>query len=83
MVTVDKWIQFKCHAKTAVVFKMMREELDKILQKRIDDPEQAMMEREERWLAMIVAILEGEDDSVRLEDKAGHQRQKDQNVFLA
>ncbi|KAF9310916.1 hypothetical protein BG003_007951 [Podila horticola] len=83
LVTVDKWIQFKCHAKTAVVFKMMREELDKILQKRIDDPEQAMMEREERWLAMIVAILEGEDDSVRLEDKAGHQRQKDQNVFLA
>ncbi|KAF9429911.1 hypothetical protein BGZ94_009026 [Podila epigama] len=83
LVTVDKWIQFKCHAKTAVVFKMMREELDKILQKRIDDPEQAMMEREERWLAMIVSILEGEDDSVRLEDKAGQHRLKDQNVFIA
>ncbi|KAG0346255.1 hypothetical protein BG004_002057 [Podila humilis] len=85
LVTVDKWIQFKCHAKTAVVFKMMREELGKILQKRIDDPEQAMMEREERWLAMIVAILEGEEDSaVRPEDRAAHhQRQKEQTVFLA
>jgi len=42
-----------------------------------------MMEREEKWLEMIVAILEGEEDALRLEDKAGHQRQKDQNVFLA
>ncbi|KAI1318582.1 ATP-dependent RNA helicase dhx29 [Mortierella claussenii] len=83
LVTVDKWIQFKCHAKTAVVFKMMREELDKILQKRIDEPEKGTTEREERWLEMIVAILEGEDDSLRLEDKAGHQRHKDKNVFLA
>ncbi|KAG0197455.1 hypothetical protein BGX28_009063 [Mortierella sp. GBA30] len=84
LVTVDKWIQFKCHAKTAVVFKMMRDELDKILQKRIDDPERGTTEREERWLEMIVAILEGEDDSLRLEDKTGHyQRQKEQNRFVA
>ncbi|KAF9192647.1 hypothetical protein BGZ50_008354 [Haplosporangium sp. Z 11] len=83
LVTVDKWIQFKCHAKTAVIFKMMREELDKILQKRIDDPKKGTTEREERWLEMIVAILEGEDESLRSEDKAGHQRHKDQNVFLA
>ncbi|KAF9108800.1 ATP-dependent RNA helicase dhx29 [Mortierella sp. AM989] len=83
LVTVDKWIQFKCHAKTAVVFKMMREELDKILQKRIDEPEKGTTEREDRWLQMIVAILEGEDDSLRLEDKAGHQRLKDKNVFMA
>ncbi|KAG0263893.1 hypothetical protein BG011_007847 [Mortierella polycephala] len=83
LVTVDKWIQFKCHAKTAVTFKMMREELDKILQKRIDEPEKGTTEREERWLEMIVAILEGEDESLRLEDKAGNQRNKDQNVFLA
>ncbi|KAG0002207.1 ATP-dependent RNA helicase dhx29 [Entomortierella chlamydospora] len=83
LVTVDKWIQFKCHAKTAVVFKMMREELDKILQKRIDEPEKGTTEREDRWLQMIVAILEGEDDSLRLEDKTGHQRLKEKNVFLA
>ncbi|KAF9964282.1 hypothetical protein BGZ70_006684 [Mortierella alpina] len=83
LITVDKWIQFKCHAKTAVVFKMMRDELDKILQKRIDEPERGTTEREERWLEMIVAILEGEDDSLRIEDKAGHQRHKDQNVFMA
>ncbi|ORZ13412.1 P-loop containing nucleoside triphosphate hydrolase protein [Lobosporangium transversale] len=83
LVTVDKWIQFKCHAKTAVVFKMMREELEKILRKRIDEPEKGTTEREGRWLQMIVAILEGEDDSLRLENKASHQRNKDKNVFLA
>ncbi|KAI7827106.1 P-loop containing nucleoside triphosphate hydrolase protein [Gamsiella multidivaricata] len=83
LATVDKWIQFKCHAKTAAVFKMMREELDKVLQKRIDEPEKGTTDREERWLEMIVAILEGEDDSLRLEDKAGHQRNKEKNVFLA
>ncbi|KAI8596835.1 P-loop containing nucleoside triphosphate hydrolase protein [Dissophora ornata] len=81
--TVDKWVQFKCHAKTAVVFKMMREELDKILQKRIDEPEKGTTEREERWLEMIVAILEGEDDSMRPEDKSGHLKHKEKNVFLA
>ncbi|KAG0310074.1 ATP-dependent RNA helicase dhx29 [Linnemannia gamsii] len=84
LVTVDKWIQFKCHAKTAVVLKMMREELDKILQKRIDEPEKGTTEREERWLEMMVSILEGEDDSLRYEDKAVHQRhKKENNVFLA
>ncbi|KAG0323991.1 ATP-dependent RNA helicase dhx29 [Dissophora globulifera] len=83
LATVDKWIQFKCHAKTAVVFKMMREELDKVLQKRIDEPEKGTTEREDRWLEMIVAILEGEDDSLRLEDRAGHLRNKEKNVFLA
>ncbi|KAF9103570.1 ATP-dependent RNA helicase dhx29 [Mortierella sp. GBA35] len=83
LVTVDKWIQFKCHAKTAVVLKMMREELDKILQKRIDEPEKGTTEREERWLEMMVSILEGEDDSLRYEDKAAQQRIKEQNVFLA
>ncbi|KAF9432044.1 ATP-dependent RNA helicase dhx29 [Entomortierella beljakovae] len=83
LVTVDKWIQFKCHAKTAVIFKMMREELDKILQKRIDEPEKGTTEREDRWLKMIVAILEGEDDPLKLEDKTGPQRNKDKNLFLA
>ncbi|KAG0064792.1 hypothetical protein BGZ89_008846 [Linnemannia elongata] len=84
LVTVDKWIQFKCHAKTAVVLKMMREELDKILQKRIDEPEKGTTEREERWLEMMVSILEGEDDSLRYEDKASQQRhKKENNVFLA
>ncbi|KAG0380585.1 ATP-dependent RNA helicase dhx29 [Mortierella sp. AD032] len=84
LVTVDKWIQFKCHAKTAVVLKMMREELDKILQKRIDEPEKGTTEREERWLEMMVSILEGEDDSLRYEDKAAQQRhKKEHNVFLA
>ncbi|KAF8946016.1 hypothetical protein BGZ47_001510 [Haplosporangium gracile] len=84
LVTVDRWIQFKCHAKTAVVLKMMREELDKILQKRIDEPEKGTTEREERWLEMMVLILEGEDDSLRYEDKAAQQRhKKENNVFLA
>ncbi|KAG0229491.1 ATP-dependent RNA helicase dhx29, partial [Mortierella sp. GBA43] len=27
LVTVDDWVKFKCHAKTAVVFKMMRDEM--------------------------------------------------------
>ncbi|KAF9936561.1 hypothetical protein BGZ65_002286 [Modicella reniformis] len=83
LVTVDKWIQFRCHAKTAVVFKMMREELYKLLQKRIDDPGKGTTEREERWLEMLVAILEGEEDLLRLEDKPGYLRQKDKNPFLA
>ncbi|KAF9931562.1 hypothetical protein FBU30_009947 [Linnemannia zychae] len=84
LVTVDKWIQFKCHAKTAVVLKTMREELDKILQKRIDDPEKGTTEREELWLEMMVSILEGEEDSLRYSDKAAQQRhKKENNVFLA
>ncbi|KAF9585630.1 hypothetical protein BGW38_001480 [Lunasporangiospora selenospora] len=82
LVIMDKWIQFKCHAKTAVVFKMMREELDKILQKRIDDPEKDMKDREKRWLDMVVAILEGEEDSLKAEDRVGSLRLKEQNTFL-
>jgi hypothetical protein len=39
IISVDKWIEFACPAKTAVLFKLLRTELDKLLVQKIENPE--------------------------------------------
>ncbi|KAG0235609.1 hypothetical protein BGW41_000710 [Actinomortierella wolfii] len=70
LVTIDKWIQFRCHAKTAVVLKSMREELDKILKKMIDAPHGSLKDEEESWLKMVASILESEQNVIKIDEKS-------------
>eukprot|EP00026_Physarum_polycephalum_P000677 Phypoly_transcript_00678.p1 GENE.Phypoly_transcript_00678~~Phypoly_transcript_00678.p1 ORF type:complete len:1395 (+),score=271.52 Phypoly_transcript_00678:28-4212(+) len=38
IISVDRWIEFACPAKTAVLFKLLRTELDKLLVLKIENP---------------------------------------------
>ncbi|RUS29602.1 P-loop containing nucleoside triphosphate hydrolase protein [Jimgerdemannia flammicorona] len=57
-VSIDHWIKFRCHAKTAVLFKCLRFELNKILRRKIDNPTMDFSEIDQRYLDLMVDVLE-------------------------
>jgi len=65
LVTIDKYIKLKCYAKTAVIFKRLRAELNAVLKMRINEPglhEKNASQQHAQITSIIVKLLESEYD---------------------
>ncbi|XP_071942254.1 ATP-dependent RNA helicase dhx29-like [Antedon mediterranea] len=58
IVSVDGWIQFKAFAKTAVIFKQLRELLDVILIKKLQNPQYDI--HNEKIIQLLISLIQAE-----------------------
>ena len=62
VVSVDKWIEFGAPPRTAVLFRQLRDELNRLLLEKIENPS-LELEKTGRTIATIVQLLQ--DEGVR------------------
>lgn len=60
IVRVDRWIEFRCDPRQAVLFRALRGQLDALLLRKVRDARADMWEEGREMIATVVALLGSE-----------------------